>query len=116
MIPKLKIYNLNTKILVWDHNKEHLFKVANKLVEDNEYIAGIAYHYYTGPHEKQVRLVREKYPDKLMIHTEGCCGFSKYDEKEWVRDAEIYIDDIVKDINNGGNAYIDWNILFKRKK
>ncbi len=111
LIPKLKIYNLNTKILVWDHNKEQLFKVANKLVEDNEYIAGIAYHYYTGPHEKQVRLVREKYPDKLMIHTEGCCGFSKYDEKEWVRDAEIYIDDIVKDINNGGNAYIDWNIF-----
>ena len=111
MVHKLKKYNLDTKILVWDHNKERLNEVAQTLLEPNPYVAGIGYHYYTGPHPEEVKKTRDNFKDIMMIHTEGCCGFSPYDENGWVRDGEIYIDDIIKDINNGGNGYLDWNIF-----
>ena len=115
MIPKMKKYKLDTKLLVWDHNKERLSEVANFLIQKNPYIAGIGYHYYTGPHPEQVKKTREDFKDIMMIHTEGCCGFSPYNENKWINDAEIYLDDIVKDINNGGNGYIDWNIFLDYK-
>ena len=102
---------LPVKVLVWDHNKENLFDVSTKLVSQNKQIGGIAYHWYTGLHSQNVNLVHQKYPDKLLIQTEGCCGFSKYNEKEWVHDAELLLEDLISDMNNGMNAYIDWNIL-----
>ena len=111
MIPKMEKYKLDTKLLVWDHNKERLSEVAKFLIQKNPYIAGIGYHYYTGPHPEQVKKTRDEFKDIMMIHTEGCCGFSPYDEQEWINDGEIYLDDIIKDINNGGNGYIDWNIF-----
>ena len=111
MIPKMEKYKLETKLLVWDHNKERLSEVAKFLIQKNPYIAGIGYHYYTGPHPEQVKKTREEFKDIMMIHTEGCCGFSPYDEIGWINDGEVYLDDIIKDINNGGNGYIDWNIF-----
>ena len=115
MIPKMEKYKLDTKLLVWDHNKERLSEVAKFLIQKNPYIAGIGYHYYTGPHPEQVKKTREEFKDIMMIHTEGCCGFSPYDEIGWTNDGEIYIDDIINDINNGGNGYIDWNIFLDYK-
>lgn len=115
MIPKMEKYKLDTKLLVWDHNKERLSEVAKFLIQKNPYIAGIGYHYYTGPHPEQVKKTREEFKDIMMIHTEGCCGFSPYDEIGWINDGEIYIDDIINDINNGGNGYIDWNIFLDYK-
>ena len=40
-----------------------------------------------------------------------CCSFSKYDEIKWISAAEYYLNDIIGDMNNGVNAYLDWNIL-----
>lgn len=100
-----------TKILVWDHNKENLVDVANTLLIANEKIAGIAIHSYQGTHAKNIQLVRDKYQEKLIFHTEGCCGFSKYNEEEWVRDAEYYLINMISDMNEGLNGYIDWNLF-----
>jgi glucosylceramidase len=40
-----------------------------------------------------------------------CCGFSPYDEKEWQKDAVLYLKEIMTDINCGTRAWIDWNML-----
>lgn len=109
VLPKFK--NLDTKILLWDHNKENLFDVANYLVLENEKIAGLAFHYYQGQHSTNLDLVRTFYPNLLLFHTEGCCGYSKYNEKKWIGDAEIYLINLINDINHGLNGYIDWNIF-----
>lgn len=109
VLPKFK--NLDTKILLWDHNKENLFDVANYLVLKNEKIAGLAFHYYQGQHSTNLDLVRTYYPNLLLFHTEGCCGYSKYNEMKWIGDAEIYLINLINDINHGLNGYIDWNIF-----
>lgn len=106
---------LNTKIIVWDHNKENLYDVANFLIEKNEKVAGIGFHSYVGTHKTNLNLVAKAFPNQLLIQTEGCCGYSKYKEKKWIKDAEYYLTNLICDMNNGLNASIDWNILLDSK-
>ena len=101
----------NTKLLLWDHNKDNLFNIINELYTDNDQIGGFAFHYYTGSNFNELKKLREKYPNKLLINTEMCSGYSKYDEIKWISSAEYYLTDIIGDMNNGVNAYLDWNIL-----
>lgn len=56
-------------------------------------------------------LIHEYYPDYLLFHTESCCGFSNYDQKQWIKDAELIGLDIINDMNHHMNAYIDWNLV-----
>ena len=107
LIPKLN----KTKVLLWDHNKDDLYNIINDLYEENDKIAGFAFHYYTGSNFNELKKLRDKYPNKLLINTEMCCSYSKYDEISWIGASEYYLTDIIGDMNNGVNAYLDWNIL-----
>ena len=107
LLPKLK----NTKVLLWDHNKDNLFNIVNELYINNPKIAGIGFHYYTGHCFDEIKKIREKYPNLLLVNTEMCSGYSIYNETDWIKDAEYYLEDIIGDINSGVNAYLDWNIL-----
>lgn len=109
ILPEMK--DVDTKILLWDHNKENLFDVVTHLFIKSKKIAGIAFHSYQGQHSTNLDLVHTYYPNLLLFHTESCCGYSKYNEIEWVHDAEIYLINIINDINHGLNGYIDWNIF-----
>ncbi len=101
----------NTKILLFDHNKEDIFNIFKYLYNDNKKVAGLAMHYYSGKHYNNIRLIRKYYPNTLLVNSESCCGYSKYDEKSWIRDAEIISTEMINDFNNGLNMYLDWNIL-----
>ena len=101
--------NIKTKILIYDHNKEKLFSRAMDEFKNPEVLkaaVGIAFHWYTGDHFENISLCYEAFPDKLLFHTEGCCGYNPdnffYNE---------YAHDIIGDLNAGINGYIDWNIL-----
>ena len=103
LLPELE--SSGTEVLLWDHNKEKLFKVVNELYRPE--VAGVGFHIYSGVHAEQMRLVREKYPELLMVNTEACTAF----KSDWKEAAEYYLTDVMTDINCGVNAYIDWNIL-----
>ena len=112
LVPAFEKYNISTKILVHDHNKEKLFSKANiefASERARNSIAGMAFHWYSGDHYENIELVRKYYPEKLLIHTEGCFGYMK-DECNY-----HYAQDIIDDLNAGTNAYIDWNILLDSK-
>lgn len=111
LLPKLN----NTKLLLWDHNKDNLFNIVNDLYIDNFKIAGTCFHYYTGNCFNEIKKIREKYPNMLLINSEMCTGYSKYNEIRWIKDAEYYLCDIIGDMNSGVNAYLDWNILLDEK-
>ena len=101
----------NTKILLWDHNKDDLYNIINELYQNDERIGGFAFHYYTGSNFNELSKLRKAYPNKLLINSEMCCSYSKYDENKWISSAEYYLNDIIGDMNSGINAYLDWNIL-----
>ena len=100
---------LGPKLLLWDHNKKHLVKVADELLPSTD--AGLCFHWYDGTCEDQMWAVRQKYPDRMLVSSEMCCGFSPYDETEWQNDATLYLKEIIADINCGTAAWLDWNML-----
>jgi len=106
--PTFSKNNIDTKILIHDHNKEKIFNKARKVFENptsRDLIDGISFHWYSGDHYDNIKLVRKLYPEKLLIHSEGCFGYTK-DECNY-----HYAQDIIDDFNNETNAYLDWNIL-----
>ena len=112
LIPALKKENLKTKIFLWDHNKDRLFKNVKEIYQEkSEYIKGVAFHWYSGTYFENLELAHNTFPELLMFETECCTGFSEYDEKAWIIDACLYMNEILGNINHGMNAFIDWNLL-----
>ena len=104
-----------SNILLWDHNKDNIAYIMDNLYKDDKKVKGIAFHNYTGGYYNNLSYIHQKYPNMLLIHTEGCCSFNKYNELKWISKAEYYLKDLISDLNNGLNAYIDWNILLNHK-
>lgn len=116
LYPKFVENGVNTKILAWDHNKERLFSRAKDVFEvARNSVAGMAMHWYSGDYFEEIALTRNQFPDKLLLHTEGCTGFSNFRKEDEVKNAEIYGHDILGDLNAGINGFIDWNMLLDHK-
>ena len=114
-----ELKNDDVQILLWDHNKETLSSVADRLFQGryvtafgkSEKIAGLCFHWYDGTFPDEMWRVRQKYPDILMMSSEMSCGFSPYDEVAWKNDAKLYCRELLNDINAGASVWIDWNML-----
>lgn len=107
---------IGTKILAWDHNKERLFSRAKEVYEIAENcISGMAMHWYSGDYFEEIELTAKQYPNKLLIHTEGCTGFSHFLKEDEVQNGEIYAHDMIGNLNSGINGWIDWNLILDNK-
>lgn len=107
------------KIIVWDHNRDLITNRANTILEDPEaskYVWGVGFHWYetwTGSDPKFENLgrVKESFPDKELIFTEGCNeAFDPTKYQHWPN-AERYGKSMINDFNQGTVAWTDWNIL-----
>lgn len=101
----------DVELYIWDHNKERLFDraISEITAETNDKIAGIAFHWYSGDHFDALRLVRQCFPDKKMIFSEGCIEYSRFDKNQLVN-AQKYAHDMLGNLAAGMNAFLDWNI------
>ncbi len=102
------------KVIIWDHNRGLMYQRAKMVMEDPEaskYVWGTGFHWYTGDHFDNVRLVSEAFPDKKLLFTEGCGYPFEYSSlKNW-KWGEVYGKSVLLDINNGASGWTDWNIL-----
>lgn len=108
----------DVEIYIWDHNKEIMYERAKEILEDeiaSKYIAGIGFHWYTGDHFEAVSLVKEKFPDKQLLFTEGCVEYSRFMDSDDVYKAEMYAHDILGNLNAGMSGYFDWNLVLDEK-
>lgn len=106
------------KIFIWDHNKERLYERTRDILKDkeaNRLISGVGFHWYTGDHFEAVQLVREIYPDKELLFTEGCVEYSRFGATNELDKALMYAHDMVGNFNAGMNGYIDWNMVLDAK-
>jgi glucosylceramidase len=104
----------DVKVIIWDHNRGLMYQRAKVVMEDPEaskYVWGTGFHWYTGDHFDNVRLVSEAFPDKKLIFTEGCAYPFNYDSLRNYKWGEVYGKSVLLDINNGASAWTDWNIL-----
>lgn len=102
---------VDVQILMWDHNKKYLSRVADGLIRDNKKMAGLCFHWYDGTFADEMWRVKQKYPDKMLVSSEMSCGFSPYNTEAWRKDANYYLKELFHDINSGTSAFIDWNML-----
>lgn len=122
--PTLASEGLGDKnIIVWDHNRDLITQRANTIFGDPEaakYAWGIGFHWYetwTGsePNFENLRRVKESYPDKQLMFTEGCN--EKFDPAkcQYWPNAERYGKSMINDFNRGTAGWTDWNILLDDK-
>ena len=107
------------KIVVWDHNRDLITHRANTIFDDPDaakYAWGTGFHWYetwTGgnPKYENLKLIKEAYPDKQLLFTEGCQeGFDAAHYERW-SNAERYGNSMINDFNSGTVGWTDWNIL-----
>lgn len=100
------------KIIVWDHNRDHLVERASVVYSDPEaakYVWGAGFHWYCGDHFDHVQMVHDAWPDKQLLFTEGCQEGGPH-TGEWEL-GERYARSIIQDLNHWTVGWIDWNLL-----
>ena len=107
------------KIIVWDHNRDLIYQRARTILTDPQaaqYVWGVGYHWYEPwsggePMFDNVKLVREAFPDKHLIFTEGCADSFKPERlTDWAL-GELYGRSMINDFNSGTVGWTDWNVL-----
>jgi glucosylceramidase len=106
------------KVLIWDHNRGLMYQRAQTVLEDPaaaRFVWGTAFHWYTGDHYDNVRLVHEAFPDKHLLFSEGCTypfSWEHIDDWDW---GERYGKAVLTDLNNWTEGWTDWNVLLDER-
>jgi glucosylceramidase len=103
----------DTKIIVWDHNKERVMERSREIfaVEGaKDAIWGIGFHWYSGEHFDNLRMAHEIFPDKPLISTEFCLGDLVSPDNKW-GDVEAYANEMIGNFNNFTSASVEWNLI-----
>lgn len=119
LAPALKAHGLEqVGIIIWDHNKERVFERAEEVIQDAEMqqlVAGVAVHWYSGDHFESLAMVREKFPDKRIVFSEACVEYNVIADQNQLGNAQMYAHDLIGDLNNGLDTFIDWNIILDQQ-
>ena len=112
--PSLAAHGLDDiEIYIWDHNKERALEWAEAIIdaETDHMVAGIAFHWYSGDHFEALRMIRERFPEKKLLLSEACIEFSRYSVEDHLANAQKYAHDIIGNLNEGMNVFLDWNLV-----
>jgi glucosylceramidase len=114
LVPALRVQNLeDVELFIWDHNKERAYERARDILDRDmdAMIQGVAFHWYSGDHFEALRLIREQFPQKKLIHTESCLEYYRTDKDDILTNAQKYAHDFIGSLNNGVSAIYDWNLV-----
>jgi glucosylceramidase len=120
LYPKMKEKGLEKKILIWDHNRDLIPQRADETLSLdglNEIVWGLGYHWYCSTEYENLTKFHNKYPDKHLLLTE-CCVETAWDSTTGksskigiYEHGERYGKQIINDLNNYSEGYIDWNLV-----
>jgi glucosylceramidase len=118
--PRLEEAGLDVKILIYDHNKDAILNFAVPILQDldaSKYVYGTAFHWYSGDNFENLDSLHNQYPDKHLIHTEGCLtGDPKNRYSPLLRylPGQVYAHDIIGDLNHWTEGWVDWNMVLDK--
>lgn len=85
--PQLRKDGLDTNILIYDQNMDHAVEWIDTILGDkktSDFIWGSAVHWYASTFEvfpEELNYIHDTYPDKKIIHSEGCIDVIGDDEE-----------------------------------
>lgn len=103
----------DVNILVWDHNRDVIVERVTPILSDPEtakYVWGTAFHWYVSEAFENVGKVHDLFPDKGLLFTEGCIEDFNTHKYRW-DSGERYGRNMIGDINNHCQGYLDWNLF-----
>lgn len=119
--PVLRASHPDTKIIVWDHNRDVLVERGAVVLSDQEaaqYVWGVGNHWYVSEAFENLTALHNLFPDKHILFTEGCVELTTTSENavhngylgSW-SNGERYGRNIIGDFNNWSRGWIDWNLV-----
>lgn len=114
-------------LYIWDHNKERVVEFSREVIDEETagMLEGIAFHWYSGDHFESLGMAHDLFPNMKLMGSECCAlhppgqtnpfaallgmSIQSVPEVEYA-DAAAYGHDIIGDLNNGMNRWIDWNL------
>lgn len=102
----------DVKIYIWDHNRDlalERLEESLKVEGASKYIAGLAFHWYSGDQYNNIKTIAKKYPQIDLMFTEGCVEGGPRNGA-WFT-GERYAHNIINDLKSGTTKWIDWNIV-----
>ena len=106
----------DVKVIIWDHNRDVIHERAKAVLSDPEaakYVWGTGVHWYVSEEFENLSKVHHDFPDKHLIFTEGCIE-GGVRPGAWDT-GERYGRNIMGDLNNYLEAWIDWNIVLNEE-
>ncbi|MBO1265926.1 glycoside hydrolase family 30 protein [Proteiniclasticum sp. SCR006] len=119
--PVISATHPDTKIIVWDHNRDVLVERGAVVLSDLEaaqYVWGVGNHWYVSEAFENLTALHNMFPDKHILFTEGCVELTTTSENavhngylgSW-SNGERYGRNIMGDFNNWSRGWIDWNLV-----
>ncbi len=118
----LRKEGLDTKIVIWDHNRDRIVERASITLEDprvRDMVWGIGYHWYVSNESENIAKTHALFPEKHFLMTE-CCVELVYSSIGAAKESlyignwehgECYGRNIINDFNNDSEGWIDWNLV-----
>jgi len=124
------------RVLIYDHNKSEMNAYVNPTFEDPEaskHAWGTAFHWYASSKLKEnnwyadeLKELNTRWPEKGMIHTESSIDIEADDPiGQYWRESldyagkfvpfDTYAYDIITNLNNGTQGYIEWCIILSNE-
>jgi len=120
LAPTFRKHGLDVKFIIWDHNRDRMVARAVETLSVkgvSDLVWGLGYHWYCCDKSENIADFKQLYPDKHVLLTE-CCVELAHDSTTGKSSAsglwehgERYGKFIIKDLANGSEGYIDWNML-----
>ncbi|MDD5262765.1 MAG: glycoside hydrolase family 30 protein [Methylacidiphilales bacterium] len=102
----------HVKIIIWDHNRDHLYARAKTIYSDSQaarYIWGAGFHWYSANVFENVQRTHEAWPNKKLLFTEGCQEGGPH-PGSWLT-GERYAQSVIQDLNHWTVGWVDWNLV-----
>jgi len=108
--PKFLANNIQTKIIIWDHNFDMSYYPMNILNDQvtRQFVAGTGWHGYGG-NATAIDVLQEKHPDKDVYFTEQSGGGWNTDTR--MGNMFYYMKDfLMASVNRGSKNFLMWNL------
>lgn len=120
LAPAFKRHGLDVKFYLWDHNRDRAVRrtIDTMSMEGvSEHVWGVGYHWYCCDRYENLSNLHTLYPNLHILLTE-CCVELAHDSTTgkpvegglW-SNGQRYALQIINDLNNWSEGYIDWNLV-----